>query len=738
MTGHFPLDALLLSVSIFNAMLMLWLGLTVLFNAGHRSPAGRSGSWGLWMAAGSLILGAGFFVLHSILLGFDFLDIIPPLAEWWRAGWIILIVLPFAWYAVMLWYAGFWEDSAADLFRRHRPWLIFCAASVIAWIFIVAWSNPLPAVESLTEYERIGAPTVSPEEVAGFVEGDAWDASPGIPGALLAYPPFIVLCMGLAFDALRRPGPTARLMGAAARLRARPWLSAASLALLAVCLLVGFAELWVLMFSGARSMDDFLTVLGVLDLVISALIALATLLLGQAIVAYEVFTGRILPRRGLARYWRNALLLAGGYSLMVGGSLAVGYKPVYIVLLATVIITVFYALLGRRSYTARDSFLEVLRPFVTSQGLYDRLTAESSSPWKTDAADPFRTLCSDILGCDRALLAATGPMAPLWGPPLAYPEDFSTVLPLPEDTGPAHPSATIPLDPGRSDRLRWGLALWSRRGPIGILLLGDKRDGSLYTQEDFEIAQAACERFIDTQTSAELTRRLIAIQRERLVGSRLLDRRTRRVLHDEILPSLHASLLALSAGGGKLESDRALSDLAGVHRTISQLLLDTPSAPPSEELSGGVVESLRRVLADEMPESFDDVRWTIDPRSEAAAHALPPMYQEVLYHAAREAIRNAAKYGRGEDPSRKLHLSVALAGTETLELAIEDDGIGSRTLPRMENATGQGLALHSTMMAVIGGQLTVDRRAGGGTALRLTLPNGSAPAAPESKSDHRR
>ena len=49
------------------------------------------------------------------------------------------------------------------------------------------------------------------------------------------------------------------------------------------------------------------------DLVLASLVAVATLLLGQAIVAYEIFTGRVLPRRSFVRHWRYAILLAGGY-----------------------------------------------------------------------------------------------------------------------------------------------------------------------------------------------------------------------------------------------------------------------------------------------------------------------------------------------------------------------------------------------------------------------------------------
>jgi signal transduction histidine kinase len=707
MTGHLFLDAALLSVSIFNAILMLWLGVTVLLNAGHRAPGSRSGAWGFWIAAVGLSLGGSFFLLHTVLLGFDFSLLAPAWNVWWRAIWITVVLLPFSWYAVMLWYSGFWERDAGGLFRRHRPWFLFCSASALAWVVIALVSNPVPIA-------------------AGWNRSGPANAGGGFPGVLLAYPPFIVLYIGLAFDALRRPGPTARLMGAAARLRARPWFAAASIVFLAVCLVVGFAELWFLWNTETGWTAGFLTGLGILDLATSLLIGLATLLLGQAIMAYEVFTGRILPRRGLARYWRNAVLLAAGYGLLVGGGLAGRLLPVVIVLLATVLMTVFYALLGRRSYTERDSFLEVLRPFVASQEMYERLTAAPESPADAGAAAPFRALCADILGCERAALVAVGPMAPLWGAPLTYPDAFAVApIPAPPAGSERAPAA---LDDRRGDRLRWALTLWSRRGPIGLLLLSEKRDGGLYTQEDFEIAQAACERFIDTQTSAELTRRLIAIQRERLMGSRILDRKTRRVLHDEILPALHTAILGL--GAPDPDTARALTGLSAVHRRIARLLQEMPSPPPAEDLTGGVVAALRSLLAGELPGAFDAVAWRIDPPAEAAARELPPMQLEVVYYAAREAVRNAARYGRGDNAARPLRLTVGLTADDALRLSIEDDGVGLQPGLRAQDAAGQGLALHGTMMAVIGGQLSVERGDGGGTRVRLSLPIQPAGAPP--------
>jgi two-component sensor histidine kinase len=712
MTGFFYLDWSLLSVSLFNAILMLWLGLTVLLNARHRAPESRSGAWGFWIAAGSLLLGGVFFLLHSALLGFDIRSLLSALNIWWRAGWITAAILPFAWYAVMLWYAGFWEEGSGNIFLRHRPWFLFSASSALAWVYLALAANPPPTISGLSQYESASA----------FPGGS-------FPGVMLAYPLFIVVYMGLAFDALRRPGPTARLMGGAARLRARPWLTAASLAFLGVCLLVGLAELWVLLNVNARSMENFLIILGGLDLAIAALIGLAVLLLGQAIVAYEIFTGRILPRRGLARYWRNAVVLAGGYSLIVGWSLTSRLTPVYILLLATVVTTVFYALMGRRSYTERDSFLETLRPFVSSQQLYERLTAESPAPWDTNALEPFRTLCSDVLGCERAALAAVGPMAPFWGPPLSFPASFSGAASSAEIPAPPSRSEVLPLAADRTDRLRWAAGLWSRRGPIGVLLLGDKLDGSLYTQEDFEIAQAVCERLVDAQTGAELARRLISIQRERLIGSQVLDRKTRRVLHDEILPALHADLLALNARAAPdAQSAPALADLAQIHRRISQLLIDMPRAQPSDQPVQNILDSLRRLLTDELKQVFDSVSWEIDPLAEQASKNLPPMFVEVLFYAAREAVRNAAKYGRGSDASRALQLRISLRGIETLELDVEDDGVGISSAEPNQNGTGQGLALHGTLMALIGGRLIVERATAGGTAVRLVLPQKAAPS----------
>ena len=77
---------------------------------------------------------------------------------------------------------------------------------------------------------------------------------------------------------------------------------------------------------------------------------------------------------------------------------------------------------------------------------------------------------------------------------------------------------------------------------------------------------------------------------------------------------------------------------------------------------------------------------------------------------------------------------MAVLWHEGLEIVVEDDGAGieggNRTLAGSTNGSGpqsgsgQGLALHSTMMAVVGGSLGVESAPGEYTRVSLSLPVG--------------
>jgi signal transduction histidine kinase len=598
----------------------------------------------------------------------------------------------------------------------------------VGLVAVIIYANPIPTVFSTL-----------PLKFALYGIG-------GTPLMAGSYAVYLVTCIGLSLDALIRPGPSARVMGELARQRARGWLIVASIFLLIVSLLVIGVWWWAILdvrVNGVYQVTEQVLVwVTRFDLIVGSILAVTVVVLGQAIVAYEIFTGKTLPRHGLRRQWNRAIMLAAGYGFLVSGALTLGLQPVYSILLTTILMTIFFALLSWRSYAERERYIAHLRPFVASQGLYEQLLTHSpTAPPEIDAATPFKALCGDVLGARVAYLVALGPLAPLVGEPLIYPN--GPRLTLPSLSGLAErfkspATMSIALDPAEYRGAAWAVPLWGERGLIGILLLGEKRDRGFYTQEEIEIARASGERLVDTQASAEMSRRLLALQRQHLVESQVVDQQTRRVLHDDVLPQIHTAMLAVSRNG---DDQEVINLLTGVHREISDLLRDFPKMITPEVARLGVLGALKQTVQAEFERSFDEIRWEIDPQAELKVNSLVPLTAEVLYYASREAIRNAARHGRNTQSENgepaALHLLVtARCRADGIELMVEDNGVGleiggenGREDDGHESngrtnggGSGGGLALHSTLMAVVGGTLSTESVPGDYTRVSLVLP----------------
>lgn len=710
-TALYLVDWVNITISFFNTVALLWLGLTVLLNAERRT-------WGTWVAGGGILLGALFFVGHTAVVARVIGTYDEEMEFWWWVGWLPFVSAPYLWYVVMSWYTGVLQRG------RHRFWLAIISLLGIVALGLLLFTDSLPSYQEVSQRGAAAVPAIQ-----GIV-----------PVAVLVYPVYSTLCIILALSALRHPAASERFMGDLGRARARPWLIAASLMLLGVSLAVGVA-VGVLLYAARlgqlpglsfRSIALFIA----FDLLISGMIAVSVVLIGRAVVSYEIFTGKVLPRGGLFRHWRNSLILAAGYGGLMAASLAFPIDPIYRLLLATVLMTIFYALISWRSYIGHERSIERLRPFVSSQRLYEQLLSAKTPP-DIDATMLLQALCRDVLGARMASLVTLGPLAPLVG---------SMVYPAEAEPPPADLSAIIaqfhspqtlyvPLAPGHYGGAVWAVPLWSERGLIGMLLLGEKRERALYTQEEIEIARATGERLIDTQASAEMARRLMNLQRQRLAESQVLDRRTRRMLHDDVLPLLHTAMLLLgSAGSSAAESEpgsaaartaapysEAVELLTEVHQQIANLLHALPPTAAAEVTRLGLIGALRQAIEHELGSNFDSVIWQIAPQAEQSARTISTLAAEVVFYAAREAIRNAARYGRNGS-NRALHLVVGVRWCEGLHLTIEDDGVGINPARPSAGGSGQGLALHSTMMAVIGGTLTVESTPGAFTRVLLVLP----------------
>jgi signal transduction histidine kinase len=140
----------------------------------------------------------------------------------------------------------------------------------------------------------------------------------------------------------------------------------------------------------------------------------------------------------------------------------------------------------------------------------------------------------------------------------------------------------------------------------------------------------------------------------------------------------------------------------------------------------GLLGALRQVAERDLVGSFDRLDWQVEPGAETQMKALPPLQSEVLFFAAREALRNTARYGRPAN-GKPLEVLIRVESKDGVRLVIEDNGTGIEALPNTaphpnNEGSGQGLALHSALMAVIGGSLSLDSEPGQYTRVVLSLP----------------
>ncbi len=429
--------------------------------------------------------------------------------------------------------------------------------------------------------------------------------------------------------------------------------------------------------------------------------------------AYELFTEQALPRREVTRQWRRAILLAVGYGVLMGGALAWGLEPEYAVLLTALLMTAFFALQSWRSRLEWEQAMQQLRPFVTSERWYDALITPQAA--ELPSSDPFRALCENLLNTTVAHLIPAGPIATLIAAqhyPANHAEPALGSLAQQVST---YNGLALRIDPGRYGGATWAVALGREQGLAGMLLLGPRQGGGLYTHEEIEIARAACERLIDLAAGVALSQRLMRLQRERMTATQVLDQRTRRVLHDEVLPLIHTAMLSLASGA---TAEAAIQQLAAAHQEVSNLLRALPPTVTPEIARLGLLGALQRMVAVEFASAFDEVTWGCDDRAEAQAARLSPLAAETLYYATREAVRNAARHARqpGQTTGLRLEITVRQRDQQLL-LIVADDGPGLPQAP----GNGQGLALHSTLMAVVGGSLALETTPGQGTRVALAV-----------------
>jgi signal transduction histidine kinase len=666
------------AVSLFDTVLLLWLGLTVLLTGDRRKEATIAGGVGL-------LLGSLFFMGHTLLIAHTVNFFGGGVNVVWRVMWFVLVAAPYFWGLAIFYYSG--DPATGRWVRRILTAAMFFMVLSLFFVF------PLP-----TFLEFVLAPALAPVI--------AW-----------LYVPYLFLCFVLPLIALRQPRTHDVLWRDPFR-RARPWLIAAAMMLTAA--VIAFAYTAYIIVPHAIPLSTFtlntLRELYFADEVVAGFIGLAIIFLGRAVLSNSVLTERLQAGSGLFARWRNVVGVAIVGSLFVALLYNLEIQPIYSVLLTVILAVMAYALFNWRQYVEHEEFMRRLNPFVTSLHLHERLLT-SDADNEQESRELFTALCRDALRTTHACLLFEGSIS---GSPerqridYRWPADQEALL---------HAPLTHAIAWSRLDVDHWAYALSDSRGAIGRLILGPKLDGNEYNVQELQVASACAERILDALAGEQLARVAVSLLQQRIAQVQVMSAQHKRILHDEVLPQIHLALLkieALRTAGQAVGApdnskiDEATTALTQAHRRIAALVREMSNAVPTRLESEGLAAALQSALDHDFRDSFDRVEWHVDPAAAERAKRLPLFASEVIFFAAQEAMRNAAKHGRGGDAQRQLHLDVALQNGAGLKLVISDDGVG-RPIDPVDGEAGSGLRFHGAMLAVIGGTLSVEDRSGGGT-----------------------
>jgi signal transduction histidine kinase len=256
---------------------------------------------------------------------------------------------------------------------------------------------------------------------------------------------------------------------------------------------------------------------------------------------------------------------------------------------------------------------------------------------------------------------------------------------------------------------------------LGILTLGGKRSGDLYTQEDLELLTTLAHSATLALENARLHEERMAILRQQLaqVTAAQEEERQRiaRELHDGVGPALASLNIRLRTARKLLERDQLtaeeveeLAELAQVNiQDIRRLIHDLRPAVLDEL---GLVPALREYVARYQEEHGLEVALALPEGGER----LPAPVETALFRIAQEALNNVAKHAQ----ARRVEVTMTRdRGGVTLHIA--DDGRGfDSAAPR--SGTHLGLWSMRERVEQLGGRFEVESAPAAGTTVRVIIP----------------
>jgi signal transduction histidine kinase len=155
---------------------------------------------------------------------------------------------------------------------------------------------------------------------------------------------------------------------------------------------------------------------------------------------------------------------------------------------------------------------------------------------------------------------------------------------------------------------------------------------------------------------------------------------------------------------------------------ISNLLKELPSAysPQFEHIS--LPQAIRKLTIEEFSPYFKNIEYQWDEGVDTKLNDLSQIKKEVIYYAAREAIRNSALHAIPITGEEKVTLTICITINTDIEIVIQDNGCGLKNGKAPSTGSGQGLVIHRTLMELIGGRLSIESEPGSFTRVSLHSP----------------
>ncbi|MEW6232020.1 MAG: histidine kinase [Chloroflexota bacterium] len=459
--------------------------------------------------------------------------------------------------------------------------------------------------------------------------------------------------------------------------------------------------------------------------------ALYPLSIGYAVLRYQLFDIRVVVRKGLAYSLLTATLTAVFLLL----SLLTGYLFQTLTgqqsFLVAILPALFVAVLFQPARGHIQTFVDRAffhREYEVRQALTAFSRGLSTLRGRGEVVRLVLDTVTETLGAEGAALYLLddGQYCPTEaGLAGAFPAEGGLATWL---TRERRPLVLIPDDrSAQADDLRQAgatlaLPLLAGEKLLGILTLGEKRSGDLYTQEDLDLFATLAHSAALALENARLHEERLAILRQQLAQVTAAQeeerRRIARELHDGVGPALASLNVRLRTARKLLERDQHLTgqeieELAELAQTniqdIRRLIYDLRPAALDEL---GLVPALREYVTRYQEEQGLEVALSLPESDER----LPAPVETALFRIAQEALNNVVRHAQAH------RVDVALGRDEAhVTLRIADDGQG---FDPQASRSSMHLGLWSMRERVeqLGGRFEVESAPGRGTKLVVKIP----------------